>query len=196
MTPRTEAGFTLVEASICMVVLAPILIAILAIPKFLFGSVAATTAAASVDQRAAMIHTRLAACLRPASLSRLEVRGSMGWTAPVDGPVYDGIRFQQVAGLPTQSSTPLTPVRALEFELSHGEVANGRDDDGDGVIDDGQIRLVDTDGTRVTLAASVELFRLIKRGRTLEAHVQVAGRDRNGRIARRTFRLEILLRNN
>jgi hypothetical protein len=114
----------------------------------------------------------------------------------VDDTRYSTLRFRALVGLPTGSSDALGPPRTVAFVMDSGETADGTDEDGDGLVDEGEIHLVESSGSAVALAAAVELFAVTRSGRTLEITVRVAGRDKHGTVHGSTLRESVLLWNN
>jgi hypothetical protein len=106
------------------------------------------------------------------------------------------MRFRSLIGLPTDSSDALGPPRTLAFVMDSRETAYGMDDDRDGLVDEGEIQLVEPSGARATLATAVELFSIVKSGRTLEITVRIAGRDQEGALHRSTLTESVTLWNN
>ena len=90
----------------------------------------------------------------------------------------------------------LDPNRTLTFARDRTEAANGRDDDGDGLVDEGSIELTNTDGSRSVVVSGVESISYSIAGRVLTLAIQVGARDSARRVHRSRHQLSISLRNN
>ena len=88
-----------------------------------------------------------------------------------------------------------TAPRSLTFAMEDGETANGIDDDGDGLIDEGAVRLVH-DNSTVAMISGVEDCGFCFDGRMLGIRLRVARRDGQGRTFRGYQEQWYYLRNN
>lgn len=85
--------------------------------------------------------------------------------------------------------------REFTFDLENGEIANGTDDDGDGLIDEGAIRLL-YDNNQLVLVNGFENFEVSIDGRFLNVRMTAARSDDQGRIYRATLEQSFYVRNN
>ena len=196
---RRQAGFTLIEMILVMALLVPVLYGIVSAPGVISGSVHANRGEASIGLKCRMHAERIASLLRPSSVGSLQMQDMGVWTPMLDDIWCSGLQFQKVRGVPTPNSLPLTAPSTIEFALAPGEAAfavNGKDDDRDGVVDNGFVRL--TSGSTVSrLTGRVERFRVRKSGRTLQIELAVAERDpATMKLHRRACMIDVLLENN
>src|SRR5262249_20978486 len=114
-------------------------------------------------QRDAM---RISAIMRPCSLTTYRVLSTAAdvpvfasapgqWIEPTDGEARPPIQFRAASGTESLSAAQLTEVRGLRLQLDPREIANGRDDDGDGLIDEGDV-VLDYAGMQVHIASNIE----------------------------------------
>jgi hypothetical protein len=89
----------------------------------------------------------------------------------------------------------LGPLRVIRFQRDANELANGLDDDRDGLVDEGGLYLDDA-GASVRLTDAVEVFRVSRTGRVLVVTIQCSGRNSEGGMHRSRFDQTIILRNN
>lgn len=192
--PRA-AGFSLLEMAISTMVLVGILAIVLPVSGVVGRNLSMNRCQGELRERVQIASSRVAGFLRPASLGTLRVNVAGAWVIPAEATPYDSIQFRALTGYPYGSTPDLGPLRVLRFKLDVGEIANGVDDDRDGLIDEGGL-YVEEGGKPVELAEGVELFRVIKIGRTLVFTIQCGGRDSDGGMQRTRFEQTIVLRNN
>ena len=106
-----------------------------------------------------------------------------------------GIRFQAASGKLFLNAALSTAPRTLTFEMEPGELANGLDDDGDGLVDEGAVTLVH-DSITVTVVRNIETCEFAIEGRILTSRLRVAIRDSKGRIHRAYVEQQLYMRNN
>lgn len=205
--PAREAGFTLVELTLVAALLS-LVMGIVAM-----GFETSTRSLASDDLVAKAMETlqrstmRIAQIARPCALTTYRV-GSVAADIPLfassvgemieppnDGEAREIILFQSADGIVSMNAALLTSPRRFWRELESGETANGVDDDGDGLIDEGNVQL-DYDGATVTMATSVESFSFTLTGRMLTIELHSAARARDGNVHRFAIREQIYVRNN
>jgi hypothetical protein len=117
------------------------------------------------------------------------------WIAPTDLLWRPGIEFQSASGLLSINAALSNSSRRLTFALEPTETANGLDDDGDDLVDEGEVRLVH-DLVTVAVVRNVEdcMFQLDRR----MLRVRTAGgrTDHTGRVYRAKLEQSFYLRNN
>jgi hypothetical protein len=148
------------------------------------------------SSRARQALTQLSTVLRPASLAALRVRTGGTWTASTEGTAYDSVRFQEVLGIPNGGVTPLAGARTLEFVRDPKEQGDGKDNNDNGLVDEGCVWLTDTNGARTCLAAGVESFQVARTGHSLHISLACGARDSQRRVSRHKYEQQVLLRNN
>lgn len=222
---RSSRGFTLVESMAVLAAMIPILIAILSTTTVVERSTDTNIRRSDIMTQHRKLADRLTQLLRPALTSSLRVRATQvdvdelqaieaarmaanplatphpipnvgDWIVP-PGPITSrpGIRFQEAVGPISLVPDATTPPSTIERFLDPAETANGTDDDGDGLIDEGTLR--GTMGDRgFALALDVEGISFTLNGKVLEVAVVLARKDQSRNVLRSTFRHSIWLRNN
>ena len=149
---------------------------------------------------------RIAQIMRPCSIVTYRVQATAAdvpllaaaagdWIEPVDTQARAAIQFRCASGIQSMNASMLTTPRTLHLELDPGETQNGQDDDGDGMVDEGDV-VLDYDDMPVRLASKVEALSFTLTGRLLDIRLQSAGRRRDGTIQRFTVYETLYLRNN
>jgi len=135
--------------------------------------------------------------IRTASLTSLRMKSGGGtYVDPVDDTDYDSAQFQLVIDFAADLTPQLGGVRTLSYQREAGEIANGTDDDGDGLVDEGRITMIDGSGRRLGVVANVESLAIRKSGRSVTVTVTSAVRDASGRVHRTTAQQRVLVQNN
>jgi hypothetical protein len=185
----TQAGVTLVEAVIAVVVLAPLLYSIFSVGDVARSSVRTQDIAAELDVGVDRIGRRLVESLRPAMLASLQARQSpaAAWEIPLPSQSYTGIHFA--------SDDPAEPATAIQFVPDAGEIGNGADDDGDLLVDEGNLRSQRGTEKWVDVASGIELVNIVIAGRLITITVQAAKRDQGSRIMRVRREFTVCIRN-
>jgi hypothetical protein len=189
-------GYALLEIVLVAAVLLPVLATILSMTSAVSDATRVNERGAMTAEEMRLCSMRVAKLLRPASLENLRVKTDTAWVPLVEDTDYDHVRFQSVRRLPSSSNPNLGVERAVRFELDPEELANGNDDDGDGLVDEGSIYVSDDALVRGCIATGVERFKLRKTGRLLVVTVTVGNRDQKGTVHRATSRETVYLRNN
>jgi len=117
------------------------------------------------------------------------------WIEPSDLVWRPGLRFLSASGLLSMNARLSTSQREIDFVLDPGEVDNDLDDDGDGMVDEGQIVLLH-EGTRVAVLPNVEHCQFMLEGRVLQIRIGVARRGGDGGVERAVLQRSVFLRNN
>lgn len=192
-----ESGMTIVELAIVAAFLIPVLFAIAGSGGTIASSINTNEVNAKVAERSRMVSDRIAGLIRGASLASVECyqpsdSGPGEWLFPVEGTPYRALRFQIVTGLP---GSPMSPVRTLEWRLDDKEVQDSRDNDGDGLVDEGQLILSGQPWNSVLIATNIEHFTLARKEHALEFSLQTARRLQGG-MHRFLSEQHVELRNN
>jgi hypothetical protein len=153
------------------------------------------------------IAQRIGQLIRPAVIStyRMEATAndvtllratSVGeWIYPVDLEPRTVIQFQSADGVLAMNASALTPVRVLRFQLDPGETADGTDEDGDGLVDEGRLS-VTWSGTEILLGTGIELCTFTLDAHKITIHLRAAKRRGDGTVARATTIQSFTFRNN
>jgi len=209
---RREAGFSMVELAMVSTLLAIVTTIITSCLTAAVGSLRADDRLAmSMEslQRSAM---HLSQIMRPCAITTYRVLSTEAhvplyaaaageWIEPPDEaaplPLREAkaIQFRSATGDLSVNAVSLTEIRGLRKVLDSGELDNGIDDDGDGMIDEGRM-VLDYDGISVSMAADIESVKFTLTGRLLTMVLQSAARDGNGRLQRFTATEVLYLRNN
>ena len=203
MTGREEtsvtesAGFTLVEVVVVSAVLLPILMMIGSTTGLIQSSMGVNEARGNLVQTMHRTAERVGHLLRPAAMSTIEHRVNLGgaWQAPTELQPGVGLRFKYAEGSLSINATALSSLRTLEFVLDQGETANGQDDDGDGLVDEGSL-VQRQDGVSWPLANGVESCLFTLEGRVMRFSLTCGRSVDDGRVIRATAQLSCFIRNN
>lgn len=203
-----QKGFSLIEVMIAAVILVPTLGLVLNTTQSVNSHlVMDDTIGASVESLQRSV-TRVSKLMRPCSLATYRMAADQTdveegranhvgeWIEPVAGVTRNSIYFRSADGRLSMNALNLTPPRTLRFVMDSHEIANGRDDDGDGLVDEGRVEMI-YDGMRVPLVSNVEgcSFSLQDRRVTIEMRSGIRRRGAS-QTQRFTAREVLYLRNN
>jgi hypothetical protein len=189
-------GFAVLEILLVVAVLLPVMATILSMTSAVSDATRVNERSAMTAEEMRLCSMRVAKLLRPASMENLRIYTGTAWAPLVDDTDYDHVRFQSVRRLPSSTNPNLGVERSVRFELDPEELDNDKDDDEDGLVDEGSIFVTDAALVRGCIAAGVERFTLRKTGRLLLVTVTVGNRDQKGTLHRATSRETVYLRNN
>ena len=204
---QTDHGFTIVELTIAVTVLVPILLGIVASTQMMNSTMDSNTRAADVSTYTRRMAQRVAKLVRPAQMSSIRVRAVQAdvdalratavgeWILPTDLIWRPGIEFTSASGLLSMNARLSTTPRRVDFRMEAGETDNGVDDDGDGLVDEGEIILLQNSVT-LAILRDVEQCEFALDGRVLQMRLRVARRDRERRVYRNFIEQHFYLRNN
>jgi len=206
MKRQRQHGFTLLEVTFGSVLLASAMGMIAMCIDTSNRSLHADDVVAQSMEALQRSAVRIAQVMRPCSLVTYRVLSTTAdvpalaadageWIEPVDGERRAAIQFRCASGIESMNASALTTPRLLHLELDRRETANGADDDGDGMVDEGDV-VLDYDDLPVRLASKVETMSFTLTGRLLEIRLQSAGRRRDGTVQRFTVHETLYLRNN
>ncbi|MEZ5963545.1 MAG: hypothetical protein R3F56_06835 [Planctomycetota bacterium] len=202
-----ERGFSLVEALFAMTFLLPMLGGIISLTAGLTRAVdtrSTSTQVQALAQRAFQVMATFVQAAKMSTLRTQAVATDVGsgaatyvgeWIGPTDLVWRPGIEFLSASGLLSMNARLTTSTRRVVFTREITELANGNDDDGDGLIDEGNITLLH-ESTEVAVVRNVEQCDFELEGRTLRMRMTVARRAGDGRIERAHLERSIYLRNN
>lgn len=219
-----EQGFTLIEVLVSSVILIPILMAVLATRDVVGTTMNANERRADVGDHLRRVARRVRKIARPGLISSVRARAlqvdidaaqdaenrraidnplsapipipALGdWVHPNEDDPKINIRFVCADGRLALNAAAITTPRSLEFELDPNELDNDKDDDGDGLIDEGKL-FFRYGGTSMVLLDNVESCTFAMKNGILILSLQVAGHDARGRIHRAMTKQRIMMRNN
>lgn len=206
-----QGGFSSVELMITASILAPILAVIATSVSVLSRNMAIDDAKADSTESLRTAVQRVVETLRPAVRSTFAVRANQDdldwhttnlltppalgdWIEVRDLVPREEMRFRSADGKMSMNAAVLTSHRRLFFERDGNEAANGVDDDGDGHVDEGQLRF-EYDGNVVTLANNIESCALTLDGKLITIDLTSARSDGEGWVHRATVRQSFYMRN-
>jgi len=209
VTRQRESGFTLVEIAIVIVLLTTMLAAVWNTANAVGSTVDTNSRSAEVTSSVRSTLRRIGAFARSAKMTTLLVQAvqedvtagratAIGeWIPPPDPDLLwrPGIQFQMASGLLSMNAALSTSPRRLTFEIEPGETQNGVDDDGDGLIDEGEVRLVH-DMVTIAVVRNIETCEFQLDGRMLRVRIASGRRDRSSTVIRAQLEQSFYLRNN
>jgi hypothetical protein len=187
-----------VEVIVVAAVLVPFLGALFALAPALLGALDANDQAGAGREAIERVMVRTMPLIAGAKESTLQVRATQGdidaavlagLPAPALGdwiemPELDprpAIRFDAPSGAaPGIDATTVWGSRELSFELDPGESANSADDDGDGLTDEGRLRLSTAGGPPVDLVGGAIAVVFEREGRVVRMRTRLARPRRGG----------------
>jgi len=202
-----QGGFSLVEMLIVMAVMATMLSAVWTASDMVGASVVSGSKSAEVTSRTRGTLHDIGRFVRPGKMTTILAQAvqadvvagraaSVGqWIFPTDGIARTGFRFQSARGKSALNAGLSNRLRSLSFTLESGELENGVDDDGDGLVDEGDLVFSESASpTRVVRRLEECSFTL--QGRLLTVTVRSAGADEKGTVYRVQMDQGFYLRNN
>jgi hypothetical protein len=201
------SGFTLIELTIVLAVAIPIATGIAMTTQLANGTMEANTRNADVSNYCQRMGQRIARLVRPMQMHTVQApavqqditelrAATLGqWIAPSDLIWRPGLSFQSASGLLSMNAALATSPRRIEFQLEPGEIENDIDDDGDGLIDEGVITLLQN-STTLAILRDVEECNFMLDGRVLRMRLRVARAGRDQRVYRAFLEKRFYLRNN
>lgn len=202
-----QSGFSLVELMIVVAVLAALVAAVGTSAHVVNSTLNTNGVRADVTASAQRSIRMMGTFARSGKLSTIQVQAVAAdvaalratyvgeWIPPSDLVWRPGIEFVCAAGVLKINASLNTAQRRLTFELDPGEIANGADDDGDGLIDEGSV-ILKHDLSTVAVVHDVEDCSFMLDGRLLSIRLRCGKRDASGRVHRATFERAFYMRNN
>ena len=216
---NTERGFTLVEMTVVLAALVPILITILGTTNSVRDAVQITTHLSGLSDRVDQVADRFGQMMQKAVASTIKSRTTQEdidaalikaplilpvimpipvldqWIVPQQVLSRTTLQFYSVSTqLSTNTSNTVGPF-VLEHIMSPGELRNGIDDDGDGLIDEGDLVLRGPDAGTIVLT-DVEKFEMDVIGSLVILRIRCAKIDSRRRIHRVFRERRFTIRNN
>jgi prepilin-type N-terminal cleavage/methylation domain-containing protein len=176
-----ERGFTLLEMMIALLLILPVLYAATEANSRVNSVVAVNEVRAHLMAQSSAGMDRIAPLLRSTVLSTAQARATpwSPWTALANLTPACGVRFRSSLGPLWLDSTSLTEQRTIEFILDDGEASNSSDDDGDGLVDEGQLILREG-STNTALLADVTGCQFMLDGNLLSLSMTRVRRSHDG----------------
>lgn len=211
MTTQREAGYTMVEVAITSVMLMLLMAAFYKASQSFTSSIRVNERTAAVcDRLDIAMHTverviraadakSLRSKATPDDVSRATVQNKLipmvgEWAKDVLDVPRTTLQFLILKDAGSTSSVQTTSRCGLRFVLDPAEQQNGKDDNGNGLVDEG--RLVYENGSEVvTILPGVESFSLTVDGRVVRITVRLAQKEAGGRIHRAALSRSIYVRN-
>jgi prepilin-type N-terminal cleavage/methylation domain-containing protein len=195
---RGERGFTLVEVVVTMAVMVVVLVGLGSTAGITTRTVNTIDRRAEATERVLRCFERITQFTRAGVLSTYQVEATAAdvtagrapavgaWIDPVDGEPRPVARLRAANGILAMNAGSLTAPIELRFRLDKGEdpavnpgAAAGRDDDGDGLIDQGQL-VMEYSGIRTVLLTGIDSCTLTVDGYLLTVQVRTARRGTSG----------------
>lgn len=201
-----QGGFTLVEVAVTSTLLGGAMALIAMCADTATRSLGADDLVAKAMETLQRNAVRISSVLRPCSLATYQQMSTTAdvpvyataagqWMEPVDGEACSQIQFRAAAGTESMNAATLTGMRGLHLQLARGEIKNGRDDNGNGLIDEGDV-ILEYDGVSVRVASNIERLTFTLTNRLLQIELHSGARRRDGSIQRFTVHETLYLRNN
>lgn len=203
----TQSGFTLLEMTLVVTILVPVLAGIAVTTQTVSSTMVSNTRNADSQTAVRRMGARVGGLLRPAKISSIKVQAVQAdvaalrasavgeWIDSTDLLWRPGLQFVAASGLLSMNAALSTSTRQFTFALEGTETANGVDDDGDGLIDEGEITMLQN-GTTLAILKDVEECSFSMEGRVLSVRLRVARSDRQGIVYRSSLEQRFYLRNN
>ena len=188
-------GTTLLELLVGLATLASLLLVVLGVEGSAERSLRANERASEPVENTARLADRIDRELRMAGFLTLRVPGALGLEAPVDGQTYEELHFKRATGF-TTAGVVYGPELTLRRVLDPGEVANGSDDDGDGLADEGMVLLETLGGLSATIATRVTAFSIQLVNHSLVVTVGTGVGGPGGHAVTQSVVRTVTLRNN
>lgn len=202
-----EAGFTLVEVALAMAFLMPVLLGAVQLTQIIGRSVGTNATSSQSQGQLQRAFQLLSDFVQTSKMSTLRMQAvasdvALGyataigeWIDPTELVWRPGIQFLSATGELSINARLSTSMRRVMFGLERGELDNDRDDDGDGLVDEGFISLLH-EGMQVAIVQHVEHCNFMLEGRLLHMRIGVARRAGDSRIDHAVLQRSIYLRNN
>jgi hypothetical protein len=191
-----RAGLTLVEVVFASAFLSVLVFIVYLVLHRSADRVGNESIHLALDERAREVLSQLARDLRD---SARETLSSGTPPAPVvTGQAYADLRFGVNSGYDLATrAIRFTQVCRYRFVPDPAELANGADDDGDGLADEGSVEKTDRHGqvTRICDNVAASGLRFVLEGRLITVTLVLAQRDSKGFIVRREAKTSVELRN-
>jgi prepilin-type N-terminal cleavage/methylation domain-containing protein len=182
------SGFTLVELMIVATVLVLLLTAFGATAGTASRTMLVTDRRAEATEKLLRFFARIVNQTRAGVLSTYKVEATAAdvaaaraaavgdWIDPVDGEPRDAVCFQAADGILAINAGSLSPPIVLRFRRDAGEDATAGDDDGDGLVDEGQVTLGYDAEVEANVLTGVSACDFVLDGNLLAVRVRTARR--------------------
>lgn len=217
MNGKNQDGFSLVELIVALTAMIPLMVAAFGTYGVAMGTIKTNQTESDVIRNLQYSLDEIRKLSRSAFLSSVRTRANAAdvaaaeaaklldplvvvptlgdWisvAAPVGRLSY---AFMAARGGLTKSLAEATELRTIDFVMDTGETDNDLDDDGDGLIDEGQL-LLNYGTTPVILATHIEEFTFSLAGRVVSITIKTARVGSNRWVFRKGMKQEFFIRNN
>ena len=179
-----NGGFTLLETVIVLAVMSVVMLALGAVATRSADAFAEAMRLWTLEREGLRISERLASELRSAEPSTLE---------PLLMQNSNYVSFQRVTGF-ADDETVLSPKTTIAFRLASDEKANGIDDNGDGLVDEGHLIYAEAGQSPIRLASRLTGLRFTAIQNAVRCAFDVASVDPDGEPTQATWALTVSLR--
>jgi hypothetical protein len=204
-----QNGYSMIEVLVTVSLLLPLIGLIAQVNESSTRGLSTNDQISRAMERLERTAQRIAKLTRPCSLDTLQMEAnaedirnfsvSAGtFLDPLPDTPRTGVRFQSSTHTTSFNATNLTSARTIQKRLDPRETENGRDDDGDGLVDEGSIVLT-YEGTQAVMDEQIEdcMFALTgPTARLLTVQLSSGVPQRGGGVRRFTITETLFLRNN
>ena len=183
--PADPEGFTLVEITVSLVVLAMLLGGAFSLVFHSQLLSVDQTQRSVIDQAGWRVMDRLGDELQVAKRETVTLPTNLG---------ANSVEFQRAAGY-VNGAVQLGATITLAFQLATGEQLNNLDDNGDGRVDEGFVTYTESGEAPVAIAGNVLRLSFNPTANGLSFSADVGLIDRSGELLTKTFTQEISYRN-
>jgi len=210
---RSETGLTLIETMIVAAATLPILVSVLGTTLSVGKAVDVTSQVAALEDHIDQVIDRFGRLCQKAVATTLRTRATKvdvdaaaadplvidkpklgDWIVPQDFLDRSSLQFHAVRGDLSFNAKDTEGPFSFELELEAGEKANGIDDDGDGLIDEGRV-LLQVPAAVTTVLPRVESLTVTVEGSLVTVRLVGARPDKQKHIHRITRIRKYQIRN-
>lgn len=203
---RRAAGFTLVEVTVVLALALPVLLVVLNATQAVTGSFRATETAsreAGIAQNAVAV---LDSVFRGAQCRTLQVIANANdvaelraaqvgdWCSMIPADPRKRLRVDTTTGDPGPKLVIPVSTNELAFVSDPGEPSDGKDNDNDGLFDEGTLQWKH-DGITTVIARNLEVCTFELAGQAIHVTLQFATTGNAGKWRRTTFKHTVRLNN-
>jgi hypothetical protein len=200
------AGMTLVEITVVLALTLPVLLVLMSATKAVTGSFKATTTSSDEAETSLRVVDCVERVLRAGRRQTLQVQATRtdvtagratavgNWCAMLQRDPRTGIHIDTATGDPGPELVLPTKQHVLTFVPDPRDRADGRDNDGDGLIDEGTLNWTH-DGITTAVAKNLELCTFELDGNAIRVRMRFAIQGHGGKLRRTTIEHTVRLNN-